>query len=111
MDSTKSPSPSLFYRFGTYLWRWLLFGALAGLAIPVIGTAPNGVMPDGYFWHVKVQQLGFGVFFGLACAVVFTLLQNTLNKQRRRGVSWAILIVTWMAVKLVFYGVQMVVVA
>ena len=93
-------SPSLFFRFVTYLWRWLLFGALGGLVTPVIGPLANGAMPDGYFWHLKLEQLGFGLFFGLVCAVVFTLLQNTLNKGRRRGVSWAILIFTWLATKM-----------
>jgi hypothetical protein len=100
-------SPNLFFRFVTYLWRWLLFGAIAGVATPVISPFAGGTMPDGYFSHVKLQQLGFGLFFGLVCAIVFTLLQNTLNKSRKRGVSWAILICTWLAIKLAFYGASL----
>lgn len=94
------------FRFMTYLWRWLFFGAIAGFATPVISPAADGTMPDGYFSHVKLQQIGFGLIFGLVCAIVFTLLQNTLNKQRNRGASWAILVGTWLGVKFAFYGVS-----
>ncbi|WP_457097885.1 hypothetical protein [Lysobacter sp. P5_B9] len=91
-------SLGLFFQFPTYLWRWVIFGAIGGLAIPVATS-------DGDYGLVKVWQIGFGVFFGLVCAVVFTSLQNTFNKSRSRGVSWAILIGTWLGVKFAFYGV------
>lgn len=106
MNATTA-SPSLFFRFITYMWRWLLFGAIGGLVTPVVGPSADGSMPDGYFGQVKMLQIGFGIFFGLICAIVFTLLQNTLNKSRKRGISWAILIFTWLAVKFAFYGINL----
>ena len=107
VNANAEPRPGLFFRFPTYLLRWLAFGVLAGLATPVISPEPSGAMPDEYFWHVKLLQVGFGLAFALPCAVVFTVLQNLLNKQRSRGRSWAILIGTWLGVKLVFYAVGM----
>jgi len=99
--------PTLFFRFGTYLWRWLLFGALGGLVTPVVNPLASGAMPEGYFAHVKLLQLGLGLLFGLVCAFVFTPLQNTMNKDRKRGATWAIIIFTWLAMKAVFYGASM----
>lgn len=72
----------------------------------MISPSEDGSMPDGFFWDVKIQQVGFGLFFGFVCAVVFTLLQNTLNKNRNRGVSWTILIFTWLGIKFLFYAVN-----
>lgn len=85
----------------TYLWRWLLFGAVAGALQPVVSNLDQ-------FWEQKLYQMLSGLPFGLACAVVFTLAQNKLNVLRTRGRSWAILLATWMGMKFVFVGIMLV---
>lgn len=83
-----------------YLVRWLIFAVVAGFAQPVVNNFDQ-------FWEQKLYQ-GFGAIpFGLACAVVFTLGQNTINVQRARWKSWAILITTWMGMKIVFIGIML----
>lgn len=101
MSAEVAPSTRrAFDGFRTYAWRWLLFGFLAGVATPV-------ATGDGDYGFVKAIQIANGLFFGLVCAVVFTLLQNRLNAGRSRGRSWAILIGTWMGVKFLFVGIQL----
>ncbi len=85
--------------FLKYLWRWVLFGGIAGLIGKPV-TDPNVV-----FWAEKTFMVIQGVIFGLACAVVFTLLQNKFNATRQRGRSYLFVFLTWMGMKLVFLGV------
>jgi len=42
----------------TYLWRWLLFSAIAGAAQPVVGNFDS-------FWQQKLYQVLGGLPFGL----------------------------------------------
>lgn len=84
----------------TYLWRWLLFAAIAGATQPVVGDFDN-------FWPQKLSQMLAGLPFGLACFVVFTPLQNLLNTPRVRWKSWLTVIGTWMGMKFAFVGAML----
>jgi len=89
----------LWTRWRTYLWRWLLFGAIAGLAQPVVQDFAN-------FWPQKLSQALQGLPFGLLCFVAFTPLQNWVNTPRIRWKSWCTVLGTWMVMKFVFVGVM-----
>ena len=91
---------SLWTLWRTYLWRWLLFGAIAGAAQPVLGDFDS-------FWLQKFYQMIGGLPFGLACFAVFTPLQNLLNTPRVRWKSWLTVIGTWMGVKFAFVGAML----
>jgi len=83
-----------------YLTRWLAFAALAGFSQPVTNHMDQ-------FWEQRGYQVLDALPFGLTCAVVFTLAQNTLNIQRTRWKSWLILLSTWMGVKFGFFGIML----
>lgn len=85
----------LWTRWWGYLARWLLFG----LVVSVFAPVADGPEP---FWQRKLLQGGLGLLFGLACAVVFTLAENTWNAHRVKWKSWAIVVGTWLLVKVVF---------
>jgi len=76
-----------------YMTWWLFVGALAGLFTPV--TSPD-------FWSTKGVKVFRGLLFGAACGLVFTLLQNTVNRPRKEPVSWVLAIVIWMGMRFVF---------
>jgi hypothetical protein len=84
----------------TYLLRWLVFGAIAGLAQPVVGNFDS-------FWVQKLYQMLGGLPFGLACFAAFTPLQNWANTPRVRWKSWLTVIGTWMVMKFIFVGALM----
>jgi len=43
-----------------------------------------------------------GMAFGLVCAVVFAILQNTFNQNRIKWHSWLLAIATWIVVSFSF---------
>jgi hypothetical protein len=82
-------------RWWGYLARWLIFGLVVHLFVPVAaGPAP--------WWQHKLLQALVGLVFGLACALVFTLAENAWNTPRVQWKSWAIVVATWLLVKVVF---------
>jgi hypothetical protein len=83
------------FRWWGYLARWLIFG----LAVHVFVPVDDGPEP---WWQLKLAQAVVGLLFGLAGAVVFTLAENALNTPRVRWKSWALVMVTWLLVKVVF---------
>lgn len=82
-------------RWWGYLARWLIFG----LAVHVFVPVGDGAEP---WWQQKLVQAVVGLLFGLACAVVFTPAENTFNTPRVRWKSFALVVVTWLLVKVVF---------
>lgn len=97
---SKPADAGLWKLWRVYLVRWIIFAAVAGLAQPVVDHIDQ-------FWEQKLYQVLGTLPFGLACAVVFTLVQNTLNIQRARWKSWGILLTTWMGMKFVFLGIML----
>ena len=82
----------LFRSLPRYLVAWLIFGALAAvLTTPVITSTPP-------YWTVKGLQ-ALGGIFGIVCALVFTVAQNRLNPDRKRGRTWEIVLVVWIALR------------
>ena len=85
----------LWTRWWGYLARWLIFGLVVSVFVPVSDS------PEPW-WQLKLYQAGVGLLFGLACAVVFTLAENAWNTPRVKWKSWAIVAGTWLLVKVVF---------
>lgn len=90
---------SRWYRWRGYTVRWLIFGGIVGMFQPVANELDH-------FWLQKLYQGLFGLLFGTACAVVFTLSENTLNGSRVKWKSWSIVVATWLLVKLAFVSVM-----
>jgi hypothetical protein len=82
-------------RWWGYLFRWLVFGLVVNVLQPVAD-------PQGNFWQQKLVQATIGVAFGFTCAVIFTLCENTFNTPRMAWKSWAILLASWVAGKVIF---------
>jgi hypothetical protein len=57
-------------------------------------------MVGSSFWAIKTQQVVLGVGFGIICAFIFTLLQNTINSSHREWLSIFLAIATWLCIKL-----------
>ena len=85
----------LWTRWWGYLARWLLFGLAIGVFAPVV----EGVEP---WWQRKLYQILVQALFGLVCAVVFTLAENSWNTPRVQWKSWAIVAATWLLVQVVY---------
>lgn len=83
-----------FKDFGYYLIRWLLLGGIGNLLQPVYENLDH-------FWLMKSYQVAYGLFFGFICAVIFTLIQNKLNFERKRAKTWGIAIAVWMSAKFI----------
>jgi len=82
-----------------YATRWLVFGVVVELFQPVVDDIDQ-------FWLQKLYQAVFGLGYGAACAVAFTVAQNTLNSPRKKWRTWAIVFASWMTVKLVFVAMM-----
>lgn len=93
-----STDSSLWYRWRGYTVRWALFGII----VQISQSVTEDVDP---YWLQKFFQALFGLFFGVVCALVFTLAENMYNALRVRWKSWAIVVATWLVVKLVFVTV------
>ena len=81
-------------RWWGYLARWLTFG--------VVVNVYQRVEDYDNFWRQEAIQIGIGLLFGLACAVVFTIAENKLNTPRVKWKTWLIVCVTWVVVKTAF---------
>ena len=100
LDGIEQPRTELWRFWRVYLGRWLIFGFIAGL----IGQP---VLEIDNFWQEKLFQVANGIFFGAVCWVVFTPLQNKVNPTRKRWVSWATVLSTWMGVKFALAGLYL----
>lgn len=90
-----------------YLGRWMVFGALAGFFAQVVSPDASMTIQDAYFWREKLHHLLWGLLFGVACGILFTLLQNKLNTTRNSKVTWYIAIALWFGFNLIFAGVSL----
>lgn len=81
-----------------YFVRWILFGVVVQLFQPVAAGAEP-------FWSQKLYQALSGLLFGVACATVFTRLENRFNAARIAWKTWSLVVVTWLLVKVVFVSV------
>lgn len=82
-------------RWWGYLVRWLAFGLVVHLFQPVADDS-------AVRWLEKLQQALVGLGFGFVCAVVFTMADNLLNTPRKRWKTGALIVLTWLLVKVVF---------
>lgn len=85
----------LWTRWWGYLARWVIFGLLVHVLVPL----PDAPEP---WWQQKLVQAAIGLLFGVACAVVFTVTENSWNAARLRWKTWALVVATWLVVKVVF---------
>ena len=76
---------------GYYTVWFVIWGAVFSILQPTTGHEPSGFL---------VQKVVLGAGFGVVCALVFTTLQNGLNTARRKWLSWAFAIVTWVSINL-----------
>jgi hypothetical protein len=85
----------LWSRWWGYWVRWTVFGLVVSVFRPVADGQPD-------FWLQKATQALTGLGFGLACAAVFTPLENKFNTPRAKWKTWLLVIATWLAVKVAF---------
>jgi len=72
-----------------------LFGLVVSVFQPVVDDLEH-------LWQQKVNQALVGLMFGAACAVAFTLAENLFNSSRVKWKTWALVIGTWLMVKVTF---------
>ena len=89
-----SVGSGIWTRWWGYLTRWLTFG--------VVVNVFQRIEDNDHFWRQQAIQVGFGLLFGLVCAVVFTIAENKLNTPRVNWKTWLIVFATWVVVKTVF---------
>jgi hypothetical protein len=68
----------------------------------VVNSFQPGLESNDALWLQKTYQALWGLWFGLVCAVVFTWAENTFNTPRRRWKTWALVVATWLLVKVAF---------
>ncbi|MDD2882642.1 MAG: hypothetical protein PHQ58_19650 [Rhodoferax sp.] len=85
----------LWYRWRGYAVRWILFGLAVSVFQPVVDNLDQ-------LWQQKVNQALAGLLFGAACTVVFTPAENAFNTPRVKWKTWALVIATWLIVKVTF---------
>jgi hypothetical protein len=87
MDPTHK-APRNWFRNADYYVGWYVFwGMLFSIILPASGSRP--------FWTAKIHQAMFGAGFGLACALMFMILQNGFNRSRTKSISWIFAIGSW----------------
>jgi hypothetical protein len=97
MESTEVVTTKQWLRnFGYYTTWFVVWGALFSFLQPVTPEQMAGTT----FWAVKIQQAVLGAGFGVICAIVFSILQNSINGQRRKWLSWVLAIGTWISINL-----------
>jgi hypothetical protein len=81
-DATIS-APGLWLDFRYYVLWWMFWTTLFSLLQPVVEEGPN-------LWTVRALQFGVGLAYGAVLGAAFTVAQNSVNKARRKPVSWAL---------------------
>jgi hypothetical protein len=94
MNSAPPPSQPWHKGLPHYVLWFCIWGALFSFLQPVTSEQTAGTT----FWAVKITQALFGAGFGVVCALVFAVLQNTFNKARVKWRSWLLAIGTWLTV-------------
>jgi hypothetical protein len=87
----KAAPRAWFKDFDSYAGWYTAWGALFALIQPV--TAAR--LKDTVLWVAKFHQTIFGAAFGIACALMFTILQNGFNRSRTKSISWIFAIGSW----------------
>lgn len=95
MENIEAVKTQWFKSFGYYAIWFTVWSTLFSFLQPVTSEQMAGTT----FWAIKIQQAVLGAGFGVICAVVFTILQNSINSQRRKWVSWSLAITTWLSIK------------
>ncbi len=93
MDSTLAPKQGMLRDWGYYSLWW-------GLIFTILGSLMYRDGPQDQFLNPALQQALFGLAFGLVCALVFTLVQNGVNKERRKVKSWILAVLIWIVMRL-----------
>lgn len=98
-DVAATAPASLWRDFRYYLLWWVVWVG--------IFSALQPVFEPGDFWIQKAWQVIPGLFYGMALGCVFTLAQNTMNKKRRKALSWVLAIATAIVGKAINLAVVM----
>lgn len=91
------PPRSLWRDFRHYVLWWMFWTALFSILQPEL------VEDD--FWMHKAIRLAAGLAYGLVLGAVFTAAQNTLNRTRRKPLSWGLAIATALVGKAVSFAI------
>jgi len=73
----------------------MVFGLVISIFQPVVDDL-------AHFWQQKATQALVGLLFGFVCAVLFTVAENKFNTPRVKWKTWAIVVATWLTVKVFF---------
>ncbi len=82
-------SKDLLKDFGYYARWFSIWAVLFNFVQPVAG--------EGNFWGLKLVASLYAVGFGVSCAAVFSVLQNSMNSARRKWLSWIFAILIWVS--------------
>jgi len=97
MESNEAAAKKQWFKdFGYYTIWFVVWGALFSF----LQFVTTEQMAATTFWAVKIQQAILGAGFGVICAIIFTILQNGINAQRRKPLSWVLAIGTWIFINL-----------
>lgn len=94
---SEAVSTGLWRDFRYYVLWWMFWASLFSVLQPVADVGEE-------FGVLKALQFGFGLLWGAILGTTFTVAQNTINKPRRRPVSWMLAIGTAIAANLVFFA-------
>lgn len=97
MENTEVNTNKRWFKYFGYYTTWfVLWSVLFSFTHLVTPEQTAGTT----FWAVKIQQAIFGAGFGVICAIVFSVLQNGINAQRQKWLSWILAIGTWISIQL-----------
>jgi hypothetical protein len=91
MDPTHKATRNWFKNADYYVGWYVFWGMIFSLVLPV-ATNQGGTHA---YWTAKVHHAMYGAGFGLACALMFTILQNGFNRSRTKSISWIFAIGSW----------------
>ncbi len=83
---------SIFQDYRYYAVWWAFWCGLLTALQPYLG-------PEEFFWRSKGILLASGIAYGVALATAFAVLQNKLNQQRKKPISWLLAIGLMFAAK------------
>lgn len=84
-----TPASRAFRDWPYYAFWWWVWVVVPG-SLMVVGQGRQG---DGGM----LAAVGLFTGYALIASTLFTLLQNSVNRQRRKSVSWAFAVLIWIA--------------